>query len=263
MLNHMKFAGFCLLTAVLLPSACALAQDADAAAPATADAPAVPDGPYASIVVRNMFALVPIPPAVPAEPVNVDPPPKLTPNGIMTIFGRDQCLFKATKKPQPGQQAKDDAYVLAEGERQDDIEVVKIDHLNSIITFNNHGTLQELPLVAAKDVGGPAAGPGGSRAGGMLPGAGGRQTPSFAGTRPSAQGGGNSVYGGGAGAYAGGVNQAQDASAPLTRDQTELLIETQRAAYQNQGNPLANLLPPTRGDAGEIVRQLGGSGPAP
>jgi hypothetical protein len=108
-----------------------------------------------------MFGLLPLPPPdtnPPAPPV--DPPPKITPNGIMTIFGKDQALFKVAVKPKPGQPAKDVSYVLAEGEMQDEITVQKIDHVNGIITFDNHGTIQELPLVEAKDAGG-GGGPGG------------------------------------------------------------------------------------------------------
>jgi hypothetical protein len=133
----------------------ALSQDAN-----------IPNGPFAGIVARNMFSLVPIPP--PAPPANdpVDPPPKITPTGIMNIFGRDQALFKASNLARPGQPSKEGAYVLSEGERQDDIEVVKIDHVDGVITFNNHGTIQELPLVPVKD-GGTVASAGG---GGGIPG---------------------------------------------------------------------------------------------
>jgi hypothetical protein len=102
--------------------------------------------PYAPIVTRNVFALVPIPvntgPEVPA-----DPPPKITPNGIMTIFGKLQVLFKVSENL-PGQPPKDDSFVMSEGDRQDDIEVQKIDEKAAVITFNNHGVVQELPLVA-------------------------------------------------------------------------------------------------------------------
>jgi hypothetical protein len=168
----MKFAAPLFVIATLL-AARAPAQDASDAAAATAD-----DKPYASIVARNMFGLLPIPPPdtnPPAPPV--DPPPKITPNGIMDIFGRLQALFKVANKGKPGQPPKDDSYVLAEGERQDDIEVVKINKADSIVTFNNHGTLQELALVPAKDSGsagspgGAPGGPGGPAMGG------GRQTP--------------------------------------------------------------------------------------
>ena len=147
----MKFAGSCSIAAtlLLLLAANARSQDTDAAA----------GKPYASIVARNMFGLLPIPPPdtnPPAAPV--DPPPKITLNGIMTIFGRDQALFKVATKPAPGQPAKDSSYVLSEGERQDDIEVTKINHTDGIVTFNNHGTTQELPLVAANSGAAPAGG---------------------------------------------------------------------------------------------------------
>ena len=149
----MKFAGPCsIVAALLLLSVSAQAQDTDAAA----------GKPYASIVARNMFGLLPIPPPdtnPPAPPV--DPPPKITLNGIMTIFGRDQALFKVATKPAPGQPAKDNSYVLSEGERQDDIEVTKINHTDGIVSFNNHGTTQELPLVAANSGAAPAGGGGG------------------------------------------------------------------------------------------------------
>ena len=132
----------------------------------------VPDGPFASIVARNIFSLVPIPPAAPPVSDPIDPPPKITPTGIMTIFGRDQALFKASNLARLGQPAKDEAYVLSEGERQDDIEVVKIDHVDGMITFNNHGTVQELALVPAKDSGGAGGVPAVSGGSPGLPGMG-------------------------------------------------------------------------------------------
>ena len=113
--------------------------------------------PYATISERNVFALVPIP-VVSNEPVAPpkDPPPKITPNGIMFLFGKLEVLFKVALKPTAAQPAKDAAYVMAEGERQDDIEVVKIDQTEAKITFRNHGELQELPLADAPKLTTPA-----------------------------------------------------------------------------------------------------------
>ena len=149
----MKAAGSWLIAVALLASAGVRAEDA-----------AVADSPYASIVARNMFGLLPMPTNNPADnQPPADPPPKITPNGIMNIFGRWEALFKVASRAKPGKPAKDDSYVLSEGEMQDDIEVVKINHQEGIITFNNHGTVQELPLVAAKDAGsapGPVGRPG-------------------------------------------------------------------------------------------------------
>jgi len=258
---------------------------AAAAAPASADsasadsAPADSDTPYAGIVERNMFGLVPIPVATPEDnQPPADPPPKITPTGIMTIFGRDQALFKTTPKPKPGQQPKDVAYVLAVGERQDDIEVTKIDHAAGVITFNNHGVTQELPLVPPTDTGG-APGPGGGGGGPAMPFPGGRGAgrPNFE-PRPLARQGmispgsaaGNPAYGGqaslnpsafnGGGSTGGttggaslnfgtqvnehGIYQPPDTG--LTPEQSVILIEAQRMQYMQSGNTaMANLLPPT------------------
>ncbi len=255
-----------------------------AAEPATAPNPAA-DTPYAGIVARNMFGLVPIPPPDPTAGLPPpDPPPKITPTGIMTIFGRDQALFTAVSdKPKQGQDKKDASYVLAEGERQDDIEVIKINHESDIITFNNHGVVQELPLVAAKDSGpaaGPSTGPGrGPGVGGpgrpnMGGGAGGRgQISGFAGARQiggGGGGGGGGIGGGGLGNSALGSgttgvgrsgSQSQEASTAMTVDQQELLVEAQRKVLQDQGDPMARLLPPTQGESKTLVNQIsGGSG---
>jgi hypothetical protein len=132
---------------------------------------AMSGNPYSGITERNVFALVPIPTNSPVSEVPLaDPPPKITPNGIMSIFGKLQALFKVTPKPPAGQPAKDLSYVLAEGERQDEIEVVKIDGVKRIITFNNHGTMQELALVDAPKQTVPTPGPitGGANPGAMI-----------------------------------------------------------------------------------------------
>src|SRR5277367_7026696 len=85
---------------------------------------AAPSGnPYASIVTRNVFGLNPPPP--PVSPFDANPPPKITPNGIMSLFGQWQVLFKVSDPARPGKPPGDQSYMLAEGERQDGIEVVK------------------------------------------------------------------------------------------------------------------------------------------
>ncbi|HEX3856412.1 MAG TPA: hypothetical protein VHY30_03840 [Verrucomicrobiae bacterium] len=115
-----------------------------------ADNVLLPGNPYAPVVVRNIFGLNP-PPVVDPNATPAEPPVKITPNGIMTIFGQLQVLFKVAGKP-PGQ----DGYILTEGQRQDDIEVTKIDEKAGIVTFNNHGIVQALPLVAATPTSGAA-----------------------------------------------------------------------------------------------------------
>ena len=105
--------------------------------------------PYAMVVARNIFGLNPPPPPN-ANVSDATPPPKITANGIMSIFGQLQALFKVAGTAKQGVPAVDQSYILSEGQRQDDIEVTKIDEKAGIITFNNHGTVQQLPLEVGK-----------------------------------------------------------------------------------------------------------------
>ncbi|HZI32155.1 MAG TPA: hypothetical protein VFF11_07425, partial [Candidatus Binatia bacterium] len=116
--------------------------------------------PYQEIVTRNVFGLVPIPTGPPPDTTPSAPLPKITPNGIMSIFGKLQVLFKVAEPGKPGNQ--EESYMMSVGDRQDDIEVQKIDEQSATITFNNHGTIQELALVAGKASAGaaPPTGPG-------------------------------------------------------------------------------------------------------
>jgi hypothetical protein len=181
---------------------------------ASADDVVLPGDPYATVVARNIFGLNPTPP--PGPPQDATPPPKITPNGIMTILGEVQVLFKVAGTPKPGgPPSADESYILSEGQRQDDIEVVKIDEKNSIVTFNNHGETQQLPLVVTQ----PSSTPSPGLAGG--PGAtGGRFSPGFAnpgggpGARPRGNGGG--AYGGSR-ANSGNANNGSNLSNVPTR----------------------------------------------
>ena len=113
--------------------------------------------PYASIAARNVFNINPPPPpgSIP-EPVET---PKITPNGITSTLGHLQALFKVTTLAKPNVPAKELTYILSEGQEQDDIAVIKIDEKAGVVTFNNHGVLQELPLVVANASGnGPTPG---------------------------------------------------------------------------------------------------------
>jgi len=272
--------------AVVFCSATAWSQEPDAppvdgAPPAALPAPApnpAADTPYAGIVARNMFGLVPIPPPDPtAGQPPVEPPPKITLTGIMTIFGRNQAIFTtAGDKPKGGQPPKEGSYVLAEGERQDDIEVVKINRELGLVSFKNHSIPQEIPLLAAKDAGGPPGGGGGPGKGGGGPGrslapsrgggpglaqSGTRQIGAGGGLKPAASALANNA--GGAGGI-GNQSRSQNPGEQMTVDQQELLIEAQRKVFQDQGDGTANILPPTRGAAKSIIDAAsGGSGNGP
>lgn len=242
---------------------------------------AAPDAPYAAIIARNMFNLVPIPPPDPdAGKPPPDPPPKITPSGIVTIFGRPQAIFKVANKPKAGQpQLKDESFVLAEGEMQDEITVVKIEPVEGVITFNNHGTIQELALTPAKE-GGAGGGPGGSR-GGAGPGAifgrpnamgqpsgggsspfSGRALDSNPGSSPNSgrnigNPGSSPVFGGASAAnnrsiFSSGTpvdangKYAPAGNSGLTPEENAILIEAQRAQYLDAGDKgPASILPPT------------------
>lgn len=166
---------------------------------ADADTAFAPSNPYLAISSRNVFALVPIPVVTnTTEIAPKDPPPKITPNGIMSLFGQLQVLFKVAVPAKAGQPAKEDSYVMAAGERQNDIEVVSIDHDRAIIKFINHGVPQELPLTDAPKLTGPAPGPSGAPGGGMmggvppLPGGGSAAAAALAARRAKAGGAGSS-----------------------------------------------------------------------
>jgi hypothetical protein len=215
-----------------------------------------PNNPYAPIVVRNIFGLNPPLPVDAAPPG--DPPPKITPNGIMTIFGHLQVLFKVAGTAKPGQPAKDEAYILSEGQRQDEIEVTHIDEKASLVTFNNHGTVQELLLVKANPppVSAPMAAQGGMVPGQKFPAPGGMPTP---GGIPTRFGGDRSAGGPGAARNRGrgdgsplttvptraGYGGQQQSQNTVTPEEQTILMEVQRAQWQKEGNPAHVIIPPT------------------
>ena len=133
---------------------------------------ALNDNPYTPIVTRNIFGLLPVPTNDPtANAAPVVPPPKISLNGITTILGSKEALYKVATPAKPGVAAADQSYMMGEGESQDDIQVVKIDTDADVVTFNNHGTIQQLPLTAAGNISsGPAGGGVSSPTGGGAPG---------------------------------------------------------------------------------------------
>jgi hypothetical protein len=253
--------------AVCLAGGLALNAGLRAADPASANNSLL-GNPYATIAARNIFALnPPTPPAPPEDPEkNL---PKITPTGIQSFFGQSKVLFKvaAGTAARGRQPAKEEFYILSQGQREDDIEVIRIDEKNSLVTFDNHGTTQQLPLASAAESGafassspgpgnpgmmrgrrggggssGPAgftqfgAGPGGNN-GGMGNGAAGFNS-----------GAGNGANGGielGSSARPGGNYQPmQDNPAPSAESQV-ILMEYNRLVAQQKGDPQAVLIPPT------------------
>jgi hypothetical protein len=201
------------------------------------------DNPYAPLVAHNVFGLNPPAPAVAPD---VAPPQKIIPNGIMSVFGHLQVLFKVTSPAKLGKPAEDIAYILAEGQRQDDIEVTRIDEKSGVVTFNNHGLVQELPLAKAPALNSPMPA--------LVPARFNPVNPVAA--RPLAAPGGNNAIigfgsrpGGGRGSLGGlnsgsagyGGNQAAQ-STQQTREAQAAQIELNRIATQPQVD--AHQMPP-------------------
>ena len=243
--------------------------------------------PYALIASRNVFGLLPPPP--PVDPASneppPEPPPKITPNGIMNIFGKLQVLFKVATKPPAGQPQKDASYVMTEGERQDEIEVIKIDEAAGVVTFNNHGKTEEIALIAASNTGSPAnkpgmppGVPGGPGGAGLPPGAIPLGAPGLAGlghNQPGAMAEGFNAGGGanfGAAnnspfnnqAAGGGMAGARNLAVQeeVTPEAQVIIMEAQRAKLLEQNSPAAAIIPFT--PLTHLHQQLqnnGGSGP--
>ncbi len=221
-----------------------------------------PNNPYVPIVVRNIFGLNP-PQAV--IPTDTQPPSNITPNGIMTIFGTTQVLFKVAVPPRPPEPATEKSYILSDGQRQDDIEVTHIDEKAGIVTFNNHGVVQRIPLVKAPPITtptpvvmnssfvAPVAAPnsynGGGGGGGNFARFGNRS-----GQNPGM--GNNSGNSGSASSGStGGTPRPQ-----FSPEEQMIMIAAQHAQAQQNGDPIAKIFPPTPLDEAAGVVQPSPSG---
>jgi len=235
---------------------------------ATADA----DNPYSDTIVgRNVFSLKePPPPPNPEDLIKKDPPPKILLQGLTTILGRKQVLFKVQQPAKPGQPAQEESFVSAEGERQGEIEVLEIDEIAGVVKFDNHGTIE--PKNMKDDVAQATAGPSPQTKplppGVIPPTIPGLPRPTAAvnPVRPTAGsvahfGGSSSRFPtrtlrtstmavGGVPSVLGGAQTAQTiATAPsvpvLSREEQEIMIEVNRQRYLDQGDPRARIMPPT------------------
>jgi hypothetical protein len=206
--------------------------------------------PYANIVDRNVFGLRPPPP--PPEPpkpeVKASP---ITLQGIISAFGKKQVLFKSTVSARSGEPAKETSFVMSEGERVGEIEVLEINEGTGLVKFRNQGF--EMTKDLSKDGVKPPTGGGAPPPG--LPGVPGvpgqpnaavppplptgapnvaipnrqmRMSPANA----AAQGGTPVIAGGAAGvrAQAGAAGGEQ----PLTADQQTVLIELNRRMNEDK-----------------------------
>lgn len=225
-----------------------------------------PSNPYTSIAVRNVFGLNPPTPVTIVQP-DTAPPAKITLTGITTIFGPPEALYKVADVPQQGKPPKDQSYILHEGEGQDDIVVQHIDVAKAIVTFNNHGQVQDIPLMTGVASGGGSGSGGG---GGFQPQPGGgrpsynnslqnfrqrmdqQRTGNQNGYNPNPAGNNNpagqSSYNGYGGSSYNNGNNANNSTPLLSADDEQALIAAQHAQLQSQGSPTASLFPPSKYD---------------
>jgi len=260
----------CALIGVLLSAGAMAATPRDEAA---AD-----NHPYNAIIERNVFNLhAPPPPLNPEDLIKKTPPPKLTLTGITTILGR-KLVFLTMPASKPG--TAPESIMLAEGQAQDEVEVKTIDEKAGVVKVMNHGQDETLDFEhdAPKASGPP---PGATRFPPpsapppnvmSLPRPGNVVRPirslqprgnPFSSNGNGYNNGYNNGNGYGASGYSGSVvgmgSMNSQSQAPLSREEQVALMEVQRMKYEEEGSPLAKLLPPT-----PVTAELnGGRPPAP
>ena len=226
--------------------------------------------PYAPIADRNIFGLNP-PQAIEIKPP--EPPSKITLNGIMTIFGSPQALFYVDVPPRPPMPASQKSYILSQGQRQDDIEVTQIDDKKNVVTFNNHGIVQQIPLVKAAPITTPT--PVVMHSGFNVPGAapGGYNNNNNAGNlarfgnrmgqnQSRNQNAGNNPGNPGSPGFGNpGGPTAMQAQQQLSPEEQTVLIAAQKAQLKQSGDPTWKIFPPTEldPDAGTVNSSTPGS----
>jgi hypothetical protein len=221
--------------------------------------PGTAGGPYGAIVERNVFNLHPPPKPLSEDELaakNKPPIPKLTLTGITTILGK-KVTFLTVPGTKPG--TAPNYLVLAEGQAQDDVEVKEIDEKAGVVKVVNHAEPQTLDFEhdgAAKPTGPP---PGAAPGAPMFPPRPAMPQPNAQPVQPesiprpmrpfgsrqipmSNNGGTGGGFGGG-GFGPGSITPP--AETQLSPEQQVALIEIQRAKFQQQGDPTANILPPT------------------
>ena len=111
------------------------------------------DNPYREIISRNVFSLKPPPP--PPNPEDTKPPPvKITLSGITTVVGKKALMETPPPPVKPGAPAgtpppTKQYYMLGEGQREGDIEVLAIDEKTGSVKVRNSGV--EVTLTFEKD----------------------------------------------------------------------------------------------------------------
>jgi len=236
------------------------------------------DNRYGPIVERNVFGLKP--PAPPTDTEASKPPPSnITLTGVITLGGKRALMTTPPPAAKPGTPpATAQSYILREGERQGEIEVISIDEVNFVVKVKNSGQEQTLnfkdngpkmpagtpvppptPNAPAGMPGQPAFNPGPGTKPMAIPTAAPMPLPNFdrtvrtaaagnpAGTpnqmNPAALQAGPGVMPGVGAPGATTPNQKWPPEANLSIEEQRAMIELMREKYRQDGNPAANLLP--------------------
>lgn len=103
--------------------------------------------PYQGIVDRNVFGLRPPPPPPSNEPVR-PPAPAVALTGITTISGKKLAFMNIQVPPKAGETAKPgpQSFMLGEGEREGEIEVLEIDDKGGTVKLNDYGVITNVPF---------------------------------------------------------------------------------------------------------------------
>ena len=233
--------------------------------------------PYQAIVDRNVFNLRTNNPADDkANEPQKQPPPKITLSGITTMLHPKVAMMKAMVPAKPGEPGHEESYMLSEGQRDGGIEVLKIDEIAGTVKVDNQGTVQVLDFINNGAM--PANGGGPPGRGGMSPRPGLptpgllRQIPTrtlrlpsnpnfpsipanpqpgdpgpAADSPPAAPVNNFPQYG-----------SPQPPEHPPSAEEQTLLLEANRAAMLDAGDPMAKIMPPT-----ELTSQVTGQQPEP
>jgi len=103
--------------------------------------------PYQGIVDRNIFGLKPPPPpAAVADTAPKTPLPPITLTGITTLLGVKRAFLSLQMPAKPPEPAKPQSFMLSEGQRDGDIEMIEIDVNGGSVKLNAFGTITNVPF---------------------------------------------------------------------------------------------------------------------
>jgi len=94
--------------------------------------------PYEAIAKRNVFDLKQ--PETARPRIEPAPIPKITLMGITTILGDKRVLLKVQMPSKPGESAKEQVFILTEGQSAGQIKILQVDEKAGSVRVNNFGT---------------------------------------------------------------------------------------------------------------------------